>query len=151
MNTHDALTRLAQFRQAVYQHFDLRADTLMDLVDALSSAQGVRSVVELSLQPGFRRGYSALFKCVAAYTWDDLTLAHLAAFVLPQPASRPFWLLGVDVTSQPRLYARTLGDRSFVHQPTVIAGQKPISHRASAVCLARQSAHDMACRWLFAL
>ena len=73
----------------------------MDLVDALSNAQGVRSVVELSLQSGFRRGYSALFKGVAAYTWDALTLAHLAAAVLPPP--RPFWLLGVDVTSQPRL------------------------------------------------
>jgi len=75
----------------------------MDRVDALSRAQDVRSVVELSLQPGLRRGCSALFKGVAAYTWDDLTLAHLAAIVLPQPAPRPFWLLGVDVTSQPRL------------------------------------------------
>ena len=95
----------------------------MDRVDALSRAQDVRSVVELSLQPGLRRGCSALFKGVAAYTWDDLTLAHFAALVLPQPAPRPFWLLGVDVTSQPRLEARTLGDRSFVHQPPVIAGQ----------------------------
>ena len=137
MNTHDALTRLAQFRQAVYQHFDLRADTLMDLVDALSSAQGVRSVVELSLQPCFRRGYSALFKGVAAYAWTERTLAHLAAPVLPAPTARPFWLLGVDVTSQPRLYARTLQDRSLVYQPTVIAGQKPITigHQYSVVAL----------------
>ena len=137
MNTHDALTRLAQFRQAVYQHFDLRADTLMDLVDALSSAQGVRSVVELSLQPCFRRGYSALFKGVAAYAWTERTLAHLAAPVLPVPTARPFGLLGVDVTSQPRLYARTLRDRSFVYQPTVMAGQKPITigHQYSVVAL----------------
>ena len=89
MNTHDALTRLAQFRQAVYQHFDLRADTLMDLVDALSSAQGVRSVVELSLQPCFRRGYSALFKGVAAYTWTERTLAHLAAPCCQRPRRGP--------------------------------------------------------------
>ena len=35
MNTHNALTRLTQFRQAVYRHFDLCADMLMDLVEAL--------------------------------------------------------------------------------------------------------------------
>jgi hypothetical protein len=153
MNTHNALTRLAQFRQAVYQHFDLRADTLMDLVDALSGAQGVRSVVELSLQPCFRRGYSALFKGVAAYTWDAFTLAHLAASVLPSPASRPFWLLGVDVTSQPRLYARTLRDRGFVHQPTVIAGQKPITigHQYSVVALLPGRHHPPGAIWVVPL
>jgi len=153
MNTDDALTRLAQFRQAVYQHFDLRADTLMDLVDALSSAQGVRSVVELSLLPCFRRGYSALFKGVAAYSWDTLTLAHLAATVLPPPAPRPFWLLGVDVTSQPRLYARTLQDRGFVYQPTVIAGQKPITlgHQYSVVALLPGRRHPPGAVWVVPL
>jgi hypothetical protein len=153
MNTCDALTRLAQFRQAVYQHFDLRADTLMDLVDALSSAQGVRTVVELSLQPCFRRGYSALFKGVAAYAWDERTLAHLAAPVLPAPTVRPFWLLGVDVTSQPRLYARTLRDRSFVYQPTVIVGQKPITigHQYSVVALLPGRPHRTSAVWVVPL
>ena len=125
----------------------------MDLVDALSSAQGVRSVVELSLQPCFRRGYSALFKGVAAYTWEALTLAHLAAPVLPPPAGRPFWLLGVDVTSQPRLYARTLGDRGFVYQPTVIAGQKPITigHQYSVVALLPGRRHPPGAIWVVPL
>jgi hypothetical protein len=37
----------------------------MDLIDALSSAYGVRSVVERSLQPAFRhRNYSGLFKAI---------------------------------------------------------------------------------------
>ncbi len=37
----------------------------MDLVDALSSNTTAQSVVELSLNPAFRRGYSALYKAVA--------------------------------------------------------------------------------------
>jgi hypothetical protein len=35
--------------------------------------------------------------------------------------------LGVDVTPQPRPYARTLKERGFVYQPTVIYGNKPIT------------------------
>jgi len=60
MNPGDALARLAQFHQIVYQHFDLRANTLMGLVDAFSSAHGVGKVMGLSLEPCSRRGSSTL-------------------------------------------------------------------------------------------
>ena len=50
MDQHDTQD-LAQFRQTVYQNFNKRADTLMDLVDALCSQTRAKSVVELSLEP----------------------------------------------------------------------------------------------------
>ena len=58
---------LSQFRKQIFDllHLSNRADGIMDLIDALSSAYGVRSVVERSLQPAFRhRNYSGLFKAI---------------------------------------------------------------------------------------
>jgi hypothetical protein len=125
----DINTQFTQFRKQVYQNFNKykRADILMDLVDAISSNISTRTVVELALNPLFRRHYTAIFKAISSSAFDDQQLARLAGPTLPQPQKRPFYLLGVDVTSQPRLYARTLSDRSFVHQPTVIRCNKPIS------------------------
>ncbi len=52
---------LTQFGYELYQNFnnDQRADVLMDWVDALSSNTTARSVVQLSLNPHFRRHYTA--------------------------------------------------------------------------------------------
>lgn len=100
---------------------------LMDLIDAVSSNTSAKSVVELALNPLFRRHHTAIFKAIARSALDDKQLARLAGPTLPQPEKRSFYLLGVDVTPQPRLYARTLSDRSFVHQPTVIRCNKPIT------------------------
>ena len=51
-----------QFRAKLYQSFNYRRDTVMDLVDALAANTTARSPVELSLSPLFRREYSALYK-----------------------------------------------------------------------------------------
>jgi len=117
---------LTQFRQQVYQNFNKRADTLMDLLDALSSNQHARHVVELSLGPAFRRHYTALFQAIGAYHPQSGELSHLAAGHLPAPKKRTFWLMGVDVTSQPREYASTLEDRTFVYKPGVLKNNKPV-------------------------
>ena len=114
MNTHTCTAALVQFRQRLYQNFTNRADTLMELVDALCSNGSARSVVEYSLTPCFRRTYSTLYKALAEWTWDDGQLARLLAPSLPRPRQRSFWLLGVDVTPQPRLFAHTLTDRGMV-------------------------------------
>ena len=60
MPTQDVITQLKQFRQQVYTFFPERADALMDLLDALSGNTHARSVIELSLNPLFRRGYSSV-------------------------------------------------------------------------------------------
>jgi hypothetical protein len=144
---------LAQFRQTVYQNFNKRADTLMDLMDALCSHIRARSVVELSLQSSFRRSYSALFKAMNEYRPGADDLAKLAGPYLPQPEQRPFWLLGVDVTPQPRPYARTLEDRGFVYQPALIWGNKPITigHQYSTVALLPEKEAEQSAPWVVPL
>lgn len=135
---------LPQFREQVYQHFDKRPDTLMELVDALSSNQSARSVVELSLAPCSRREYSALYKSIAACELTNMELAQLAAPYIPLPVIRNFRLLAVDVSAHPRLYSETLADRGCVYTPTVIRGNRPITlgHQYSTVVSLPEKAPD---------
>jgi hypothetical protein len=144
---------LTQFRKSVYQNFNKRADTLMDLVDALCSQTRANSVVELSLQSCFRRSYSALFKAMDEYRPGDDDLGQLAGPYLPRPKRRPFWLLGVDVTPQPRPYARTLEERGFVYQPNLIWGNKPITigHQYSTVALLPEKEGSHPAPWVVPL
>jgi len=152
-NEHD--TQLKQFREGVYQNFTKRADTLMDLLDALSSNLSAQTVVELSLSPCFRREYSALF--TALDEWEPSqaakTLAQLAGPYLCKPTRLPFWLIGADVTPQPRRYAFTLTDRSYVYQPNVVKSNKPITvgHAYSSVVLFPEEACEHAPVWVVPL
>ena len=146
MNLPNCINQLLQFREQVYNSFSYRGDSLMDLLDALCSNQGANSVAELSLNPLFRRGYSALYAAIGALgktageksssdaLQGDGCSRHFPrdwvkgiASVVPAPKHRNYWLFGVDVTPVPRCHAATLKDRECVYQPTVVAGVKPIS------------------------
>lgn len=138
-------TQLEQFREQVYQGFPGQADALLDLLDALSSQTGARSVAELSLEPVFRRGYSSLYKAMDGVFADGqvederraserIWLRCIAGHI-PSPECEPYWLLGTDTTSAPRPFARTLEDRGYVYQPNTLRGNKPVTigHRYSAL------------------
>src|SRR5215207_596694 len=150
MKTHTCTTALVQFRQKLYQNFTNRADTLMELVDALCSNASARSVVEYSLTPCFRRTYSTLYKALAEWIWDTSNLARLLAPSLPRPSERSFWLLGVDVTPQPRPFAPTLPDRSLVYQPNPVAGNTPVTigHQYSTVALLMEAHAPRSSSWV---
>jgi hypothetical protein len=121
--------QLQQFRSEVYQNFNnyKRTNTLMDLVDALSSNTTAKSVVELALTPQFQRSYSALNKAIVVECLNAKQIARLAAKTIEAPRARKFYRMGTDVTSSPRSYAETLADRGFVYQPNTIKGNKPIA------------------------
>jgi hypothetical protein len=149
----DKTHNLTQFRQQVYQNFTKRADTLMELLDALCSQHHARHVVELSLEAAFRRHYTALFQAVREYRPQPGELAHLAAEHLPAPKKRAFWLIGADVTSQPREYAATLAERTFVYKPGVIQSNKPVTigHQYSTVALLPEKNMDTPGSWVVPL
>ena len=127
--------KLHQFRQKIYQNFSKRADTVLNLLDSLSSNENASSVAELSLNPAFER--RALYKAIDELKPDPSLLSQAISAHLPEPSQFPFWLLGVDVTSYSRQFSRTLADRSVVYQPNQIKGNKPITfgHRYSTVAL----------------
>ena len=140
MDIQETVSQLKQFRQELYEAFDLRRDALMDLIDALSSTPNARSVVESSLSPFFRREYSSVHDAIA-YLFQptkpekadeerrasEQKWVRMIAPYLPESQRRKFWLLGTDVVSIPRPFARTLADRTFVHQPNTLRGNKPVT------------------------
>ena len=125
----------------------------MDLVDALSSNTTAKTVVELSLNPHFRRHYSALNKAVAVESLSDQQLARLAAKTIDAPESRKFYLFGTDVTSSPRQYAEALEDRGFVYQRNSIKGNKPIAigHQYSFLALLPERDKEKVGNWVVPL
>jgi len=159
-------TQLEQFRQQLYQSFNGRADALMDLLDALAGNTHARSVVELSLNPCFRRCYSSLHDSIdnffqatcAEKAYEERQeleqiLRRLVAQQLPVPKQRRFWLFGLDVTPAPRPFAMTLQDRTFVHQPRTIPGNKPITigHQYSVLVALPEKESPTAPSWVVPL
>ena len=59
MSLTEQAARFTEFRESLYGTFNKYADVLMNLIDALSSNTTAGTVVELSLNPAFERGYSA--------------------------------------------------------------------------------------------
>ena len=143
-----ALEQLKQFRQQLYSSLAYRGDTIMDLLDALSSNTTAKSVVELSLNPLFRPGYGSVYDgiqqfCVGVETniedgrAQEQHLMQLISSYLPTAQQQKYWLLGIDVTPAPRRFADTLEDRGYVYQPNAIASNKPVTigHQYSSLVL----------------
>jgi hypothetical protein len=114
-DTQVALEQLKQFRQQLYSSLAYRGDTIMDLLDALSSNTTAKSVVELSLNPPFRRGYVSVYDGIQHFSQSvgvettaeerraqEQQLMQLIGSYLPTPQQQKYWLLGVDVTPAPR-------------------------------------------------
>ena len=58
------IEQLKQFRQQLYTSIPYRADATVELLDALSSNTNAKSVVELSLNPCFRRNYKSVYDSI---------------------------------------------------------------------------------------
>lgn len=102
-----------RFRREVYQSFEQRADSGMDLVDALTGALTVESPVAQSESPLFRRRFSSVY--------DFLKLGRILLPQLRQVLDRHqpedaeaiagFEVYAVDCTDDPVPDAETLQDR----------------------------------------
>ena len=125
----------------------------MELVDALCSYPSATSPVELTLSPLFLRTHTALYKCMAETAWEDVPLATLLGPYLPGPKKRSYWVLGVDVTSQPRQFGQTVKDRGFVYQPNLVAGNKPVTigHQYSTLALLPEKEAQVSKSWVVPL
>jgi len=134
------INKLHEFRSDLYAVLPHRPAAILDLLDALASNTQARSPVELSLNPLFRRQYGSIYDAVDSFfvpTTDaaasverrrrELPVLCLLAALLPRPQWRKFWLFGIDRTPAPRRFAETLADRTFVHQPNALRGNKPVT------------------------
>jgi hypothetical protein len=163
MDIQEAISQLKQFRQELYEAFDHRPDALMELLDALSSTPHARSVAELSLSPFFHRGYGSVYDAIGHLfqasdgetaeeerrAWEQMLL-RLKVRYLPPPQQRKFWLLGTDAVSIARLFSYTLEDRTFVYQPNIPRGNKPVTigHQYSVQVIYPEKDHPTDPPWV---
>ena len=113
METHDPAP-LERFRAQLYHGvLGQRRDALFDLVDALLTSDGPRSLVRLSLAPCFRRGWASTCDALADGRLNVGALRRLCVQALPPPApdQREVWAL--DGTTWPRPAAKTSADRTW--------------------------------------
>ena len=146
-------TNLKQFRTSLYQNINNRADSLMDLLDAMCSVPHARSVVEYCLAACYPRSYSTIFKAIDEMDLSPMWLSYQLGPYLPRPTKWPFWLLMADVTPGPRPHAHTLEDRGMVYQPEVVKGKLPVTigHQYSTVVLGLEPEAGVSCSWVLPL
>ena len=137
MNRPTDTTPFVQFRRRLDQSFAKRADSALDLLDAICSTPNARSVVELSLSPHFRRTHTALYKAIDEAGWEEIEILSLVKPYLPHPKQRGFLAAWRGCHPKRRPYALTLSDRGYVYYPNAVAGNKPVTigHEYSTLVL----------------
>ena len=142
--TAQSVEKFLLWRSNLFQGLKTRKETIIELLDALSSNQQAHSVVELSLNPLFRRDYNSLYRGIQEFlpTKTDPNYAKRIEILFSAvsrtipPSSKHFNLFGIDTTPCKRPFANTLADKTFIHYPNPVKGNKPINigHYYSVVC-----------------
>jgi DDE superfamily endonuclease len=119
-----ALAPLQGFRAGLHACCTRRADALVDLTDALLSAQApVTSLPRLSLEPAHRRGWGSLYAALACGRIDAERLRDLLVDCLPPADPLVF---AVDVTAWPRCDAECSPERGLYYHPSRHSAGQPI-------------------------
>lgn len=156
------VSKIQDFRNRLFRLFKFRADATIDLIDAIAGPNH-ESVVKTSLSPLFRRKYSSItdvvdntFRRKAEKNPSEqelleahLKISHLLTKQCPPPGKRGFTLLATDCTAKPRIYASKVSDRTIVHAPNHVPGQKPITvgHEYSLVVYLPENEGDRNAHW----
>jgi hypothetical protein len=139
MHATEAHPRLDQFRQEVYRAaLGQRQDSLVEILDAILTADGPQTLARLSQAPSVQRRWPSFPDALAAGTLDVPVLHTKLTATLSTPAcgARPVW--AVDGTIWPRPAATTSPARTY--------GRKPVAARPDAVMVA-----SWEYQWLVAL
>jgi hypothetical protein len=122
METHDPAP-LERFRAQLYHGvLGTRRDALFDLVDALLTSDGPRSLVRLSLAPCFSRGWASTCDALADGRLKVAALRRLCVQALPLPAAGTRALWALDGTTRPRPAAKTSAERTWCR---LVTGGQP--------------------------
>ncbi len=152
------VNKFKQFRDQIFNCFSFRADSTMDLVDVLSGNTHATSVVQLSLNPIFRRRYGSIRDAITHFAKDPQQSMRLEHCLIKHCSSiterQPFRLMVLDCTAAPRKYSKTLADKGIIHAPNVIPGNKPITvgHQYSIMgFLPEQNLNEEQVPWILPL
>lgn len=162
MDLNKIVDKLKKFRQHLYSLFTSRRDASMELVDALSSNPHPNSVVSLSLVECYRRNYCNItrsldefyqYKTPEGKSTTHSNVTQLLSHYYPKPKLRQYHLFGVDCTPAPRVHAETLEDRGYVHQPTQVSGNRPVTigHEYSLAAYLPEKTSCESAAWIWPL
>lgn len=118
------IDQLKEFRQGVYTILGNGKDALFDLMDAVLITRGVKSFVELSMSPVFRRKWSSIYEALEDSKPPREELMRLAIEQIPHTEQI---VLAGDHTAWSRLEAVTLKERTYEHQAQPMSGSKPVT------------------------
>jgi hypothetical protein len=111
----ESLESLIRFRAAVRSCLTRRGDALFELGDAMLCAQGpVRSAVELSMEPEFRRGHGSVFDALASGAVDRDRLRRLLVGVSTPPRPGQPAMFALDTTPHARPDAQYADERLMI-------------------------------------
>ena len=115
-NTEKQISRLTEFRQAIYEHgFLRRRDAQYELMDALLLKDQIASFPMLSCSAAFRRRWQSAYAALERGQQDQEWIRSYLAKQVPETGIRFFSL---DITAWARPQAHTLPDRQYVYQPS---------------------------------
>jgi len=128
-NQHDSpvqehFSKLQRFRQAAYGLITKGRDALFELSDAVLQMPRVQCFAELSCAPAFRRKWPSVYEALQDGRLNRGELCKL--YLLQFSSSHPL-ILALDHTAWPRVWANTLCERSYQHQPSPLPGHRPVT------------------------
>jgi hypothetical protein len=109
--------RLVDFRLEVYASFTLRPDALFEVFDARLLSPILRSAVEVSQSPLFRRRFASVYDALSEGKIDPTSLRYALVAAEPPDALTVagYAVYAVDTTIAPRPDGATVPDRSKVY------------------------------------
>ena len=166
---------IQSFRQELISNFSYNKAALLGLIDAMAGQRRGESAVKMSLSPLFLRHYTSISHAVSDLFREKLfhqkrtkgkisekerkngnsQLLHVLAKHFPQP-SQPtkqcFILLGTDCTSNERMFAECLEDRTMVHVSNKVAGAPvTIGHQYSVIVGLPERKEKQSSSWVYPL
>jgi hypothetical protein len=119
-----SLAKLQAFRQSTYECLGQAHDALFELMDAVLLTPKAASFVQLSLSPVFRRQWSSVYAALHDGRPNRGALMQLYMQQIPQTGRV---VLAGDHTAWPRVYAKTLKERTYEHHGGEGMGKKPVT------------------------
>jgi len=107
---------IQRFRESLYQSLSKRADTIIDLIDALTTSGHVDSPVALSEEPLFRRCFSSIYDALKNGEIDQEALPQVLYDSQPDDSDTiaGYEIYAVDATPNEHPEAETLEDRGLL-------------------------------------
>lgn len=162
------VSKFQWFRNRLFRLFDYRAGATIDLIDALAAMPTTHSIVKLSLSNLFGRTYSSLTDVLSSLFRTNLKISPtdeerntqtlkvtqlLAEECVSIALQSDIALFAIDCTADPRIYAGKVRDRTIVHAPHHVPGQKPITvgHEYSVLVYLPNQEEDKEKHWVVPL